>query len=708
MTQQKKIVILGGGCAAMSAAWALTSEPDWKQHREVTVIQMGWRLGGKGASGRNPHASQRIEEHGLHIWMGSYHNAFRMMREVLTEWDQPSHHPLSSFHKAFRPQSHIVNVQPDGNDLWRYVFLHFPRDEDEPGLPGSTLKHPTVRSLLRVLLGWADSVVRGQGAFHVESRSHTAPPTSHQTTASNSPWWWPEQASLSSTAQLTHALTLWGLASARMLAFAQKKSPTDTQRMQALQAIRRFIAAFRKAVGSFWGDNLWFDSFLHGVELFNAILHGIVRDRVVEKGWSVINDWEWQDWLVDNGMSVNSRDSYPIRAMYDLLFAYKDGDRSQPCIAAGAMTKMLSRMWFSFRGSLFWKMTNGMGDTIFTPLYEVLQQRGVRFLFFHKAVHLGLSEDKSQVESLLLHQQAELQNPEQAYHPFVEIKGARCWPSEPLWTQLKDGEGLRQRLQAQNTDLESGWCHEKVREVVWKRGEDFDALLLGIPPDAQRSLTRELCEANPRYQRMLNEISTIETGAFQLWGHSSLKAMGWSQPSSVLTGEEEPLDTYADMTHLLPVEDWTSNPSPQSLAYFCGSLPETPATTALTDPEYPQKRLSQMNEWAKQSLERACRRYWPNMREGDFQGSENGEMQESPGYYIRVNVSPSERYTQTFPGFQRVRLKADESGFKNVVLTGDWTLNGLDVGCVEASVMSGLQASRVLCGFPVAIPGEEE
>jgi uncharacterized protein with NAD-binding domain and iron-sulfur cluster len=96
------------------------------------------------------------------------------------------------------------------------------------------------------------------------------------------------------------------------------------------------------------------------------------------------------------------------------------------------------------------------------------------------------------------------------------------------------------------------------------------------------------------------------------------------------------------------------------------------------------------------------------MREGDFQGSENGEMQESPGYYIRVNVSPSERYTQTFPGFQRVRLKADESGFKNVVLTGDWTLNGLDVGCVEASVMSGLQASRVLCGFPVAIPGEEE
>jgi uncharacterized protein with NAD-binding domain and iron-sulfur cluster len=38
---------------------------------DVTIYQRGWRLGGKDASGRNREYGQRIEEHGLHMWMGS-------------------------------------------------------------------------------------------------------------------------------------------------------------------------------------------------------------------------------------------------------------------------------------------------------------------------------------------------------------------------------------------------------------------------------------------------------------------------------------------------------------------------------------------------------------------------------------------------------------------------------------------------------------
>ncbi len=66
--------MLGGGCAAMAAAFEL-SRPEHAGRFEVTVYQMGWRLGGKGASGRGRH--DRIEEHGLHLWMGFYENAFR-------------------------------------------------------------------------------------------------------------------------------------------------------------------------------------------------------------------------------------------------------------------------------------------------------------------------------------------------------------------------------------------------------------------------------------------------------------------------------------------------------------------------------------------------------------------------------------------------------------------------------------------------------
>jgi len=60
-----KVAIVGGGCAGITAAFELT-RPVHEGKYEVTVYQLGWRLGGKGASGRGP--SDRIEEHGLHLW----------------------------------------------------------------------------------------------------------------------------------------------------------------------------------------------------------------------------------------------------------------------------------------------------------------------------------------------------------------------------------------------------------------------------------------------------------------------------------------------------------------------------------------------------------------------------------------------------------------------------------------------------------------
>lgn len=82
---KKKIAILGGGIGGLAAAFGLTEFPDWQNQYEITIYQLGWRLGGKAASGRNAHAHQRIEEHGLHVWMGFYENAFRMMRTCYAE-----------------------------------------------------------------------------------------------------------------------------------------------------------------------------------------------------------------------------------------------------------------------------------------------------------------------------------------------------------------------------------------------------------------------------------------------------------------------------------------------------------------------------------------------------------------------------------------------------------------------------------------------
>jgi uncharacterized protein with NAD-binding domain and iron-sulfur cluster len=69
----------------MVAAFELT-RPELAGRFEVTVYQPGWRLGGKGASGRGLNgASRRIEEHGLHVWFGFYENAFAVMRDAYQE-----------------------------------------------------------------------------------------------------------------------------------------------------------------------------------------------------------------------------------------------------------------------------------------------------------------------------------------------------------------------------------------------------------------------------------------------------------------------------------------------------------------------------------------------------------------------------------------------------------------------------------------------
>ena len=72
MTERTKVAVLGGGAGGMTAAFELTATPELRERFEVTVYQLGWRLGGKGASGRNRGVADRIEEHGLHIWFGFY------------------------------------------------------------------------------------------------------------------------------------------------------------------------------------------------------------------------------------------------------------------------------------------------------------------------------------------------------------------------------------------------------------------------------------------------------------------------------------------------------------------------------------------------------------------------------------------------------------------------------------------------------------
>ena len=129
-----RVAVIGGGCAALTAAFELT-RPEHMGRYEVTVYQMGWRLGGKGASGRG--SAARIEEHGLHLWMGFYENAFRLMRECYAERNRL--HPncrFATWRDAFIPAPDVGVADRDAGG-WDFWLAHFPPGQGEPGDPGS-------------------------------------------------------------------------------------------------------------------------------------------------------------------------------------------------------------------------------------------------------------------------------------------------------------------------------------------------------------------------------------------------------------------------------------------------------------------------------------------------------------------------------------------------------------------------------------------
>jgi hypothetical protein len=124
------------------------------------------------------------------------------------------------------------------------------------------------------------------------------------------------------------------------------------------------------------------------LDLGITVMKGMFEDGVIRNGFDVINDIDFRDWLRKHGgdeqFSVNSA---PVRG-YDLVFAYEGGDFDKPNIEAGTLLRAMARIGLAYKGGIMFKMQAGMGDTIFTPMYQVLEKRGVKFKFFQRVEEL--------------------------------------------------------------------------------------------------------------------------------------------------------------------------------------------------------------------------------------------------------------------------------------------------------------------------------
>lgn len=699
MAGKTRVAILGGGIGAISAAYQLTSFPGWNDRYEITLYQMGWRLGGKCASGRNAEHAQRIEEHGLHIWHGFYDNAIRQMRDCY-QHAAPLGGVFKSFEDAFEPYNRVtLTEQVDGQ--WRNWFLRPPGNSATAGSGGVMLTPwEYCGEALRMLRTMFDGVPDRDQALGA-----IAPDKVHADLPQ------PKVPSAGRRTRLHLLLAVFG--EMPKLVGALGAAP----RRALLALLEEALKELRERHADQRDKSDEQRRFLIAADLVLAAITGVIEDEVVTRGFDVIDDLEITAWLKKHGASPEALDSALVRGIYDYAFGFRNGiaDSTHRAIAAGTSLRGLCRMTFTYKQSYFFKMRGGMGDTVFTPYYQVLKARGVTFRFFHKVTRLETDSAGRQLQRVTLQRQADLKGAD--YQPLVNIEGPggqhfACWPSQPDFAQLVQGT----HLQSRGIDLESSWSGwDGVGTQTLEAGKDFDRVILGIPVGALRDISTDL-RRDPRWADMLDKVETTRTMAMQLWMKDDLDDLGWDHGPTVLCAYADNLNTWADMTHLLPLECWPKGRKPKSLAYFCGPMADDPAQAAYSDTGYPQRERDKARAHARTWIAQQLGTLWPAVI--DAQGQPRWDRMQTvapaagmaglDAQYVRANIEPSERYVLSVPGSTAYRLRSDQSGFDNLFLAGDWTYNGINAGCVEAAVMSGMRAAAGLAREKLEIVGESD
>ena len=702
-----RVAVVGGGCAAMAAAYELSRPEHWGRY-EVTVYQQGWRLGGKGASGRGVH--DRIEEHGIHLWHGCYENAFRLMRECYRELDRdPRTCRISDWTDAFFPEPIVSLADDSPSGRWLNWMACFPPAAGLPGdaAPGDgtlSLRSYLARAagLLRTLLLSTRTRSFSTDVYErdrqtVDDRSDRRPYAVRRGEI---------ESELSRLVRYGQLATLVGMAqAAELMESALRLLPLTRGSLleAAVDAMGREAQRHLEAIAEVDDEmrRLW-----SMVDLVLTIIRGALRFRLLTdpRGLDAIDDYDCREWLELNGAAQRTLDSAFVRSLYDMAFAYENGDSERPRVSAATALRGAGRLFFTYRGSFFWKMTAGMGDVVFAPFYEVLRRRGVNFEFFHRLRNVGIGKprsaaDKAFVESLEFAVQAKVRAGE--YEPLIDIDGLPCWPSLPDFDQLRGGE----RMRREGWDFESHWDQRAVDSKQLHVTRDFDAVVLGIGIGAVPHVCSELVERDPRWRDMVANVKCIATQGVQLWLDESLEDLGWTSPAGNVCSFSDPLDTWSDMTHLGPEESWPV--PPKAIVYLCGVL-STGALPSVDRGDFPALAHERVAKHARELLESDITAMWPGARspDGGFRWDLLAAPQELTGaerlgsQFMTANVNPSDRYVLAVPGSARHRISPLDNTYDNLTIAGDWTQCGYNAGCVEAAVMSGLLAAHAISGAP--------
>ena len=336
---------------------------------------------------------------------------------------------------------------------------------------------------------------------------------------------------------------------------------------------------------------------------------------------------------------------------------------------------------------------HGFGHCFFHRIGEV---SNLVFRFFHRVDSLIPSAEGHAIERIVLTEQARVRSGE--YEPLVAFEGERerCWPSQPCWEQLEQRESLI------GLDLEDPRVtppHARALEL--ERGRDFDLVVLGIAQGALAQVAAPLLAQNHRWRRACEHVATTRTQALQVWLRAGATPPGHAGAGSQpITGfwydEDSPLNVWADMSHLIADEGWRGGERPGHLSYYVSPLADAIAES---------DAHAQVREHAMRVLAGAGAQHvrapdapafaWSDLV--DRRRDAPSDAARLDAQYLRANTHPSDRYVLSVAGSTLHRLPPyDPEGYRNLVLAGDWTRNGMNCGAMESAVRGGLLAARAL------------
>lgn len=726
-TQKKKIIILGGGMASLAAAHELTDYEGWQNDYEITLYQVGWRLGGKTSTGRNE--NDRIEEHGIHILQGWYDTTFRLLRSVYDERKKENLAPGSPLQDLFKDglvanNSTLLTEFIPELGKWTNWPLILPETSEQPGIGPPLAMWDLIRKgiavMLEMLLG--SPYAKGNNPISTWILNHFFPKYVSgidQKPGKNESFLYAFLKPLVAIGEIIDRMIKKDISNIiESIRLLQQPVAANQQEHHSiiLNLIEKYIRHIEQKGLPFREEEKEHRHMSVAICFAYYNIKGIIKDvynpDTNSFDFSKINKYDYREWLGMQGAPEWLINSVIVRFFYTGTFANLVNDNGG-AVAAGTALQFFAKS-SGYKGSFVYQMVYGTGEVMVMPLYEVLKSRGVKFKFFHKIEQVHYAATGA-IETISYAEQVELAVPQ--YNPVKKIDDDKLsvWPAEPLYNQLNPNDVAR--LKAGKVNLEDPWADwADFRKGQLTKGVDFDEVILGIPVGTLKTICSEIIKNENRWQLMVDNIVTTPTQSAQLWLLPSLKELGfdlatWGLPSEYAAPNvvvyQNPMYSWLDSSLVLPSENWPENQRPKFLAYFTGPYLLRRPLPAFSDHEYQAKENSRLRDTFEQWLQDNAGWFWPKATsylypQGlDFQFLADPENS-SDGYtrfsnqFFRANVRPTDHYTLSVPNSDLYRLKADASGFANLYLCGDWIDFGGNVGYIDGTIQSGQQAAQTL------------